>query len=68
MKPRPLAGLWFDSSVIHPRRADRDHPGRGQDLALAGVPVAYHQPPVVLVPLGRMRSQVGVDLGLQRDG
>jgi hypothetical protein len=35
---------------------------------LAGVPVAHHQPPAVLVPLGRTRGQVGVDLGLQRGG
>jgi hypothetical protein len=32
------------------------------------VAVAHHQPPAVLVPLGRVGGQVGVDLGLQRGG
>jgi hypothetical protein len=35
---------------------------------LAGVAVADHQPPAILVPLARMSGQVGVDLGLQRGG
>jgi hypothetical protein len=32
------------------------------------VAVAHHQPPPVLVPVGRGGSQVVVDLGLQRSG
>jgi hypothetical protein len=32
------------------------------------MPIADHQPPAVLVPLGSMRGQVGVNLGLQGGG
>jgi hypothetical protein len=32
------------------------------------VAVAHHQPPTVLVPLGCIGRQVGVDLGLQGGG
>ena len=67
-EPDPLARHRIDPAVVDPRRLDRDRPGRGQDLALAGVPVAHHQPPTLLVPLGRSGGQVGVDLGLQRGG
>jgi hypothetical protein len=67
-KARPLARHRVDPAVIDPGRAYLDRAGRGQDLALAGVTVAHHQPPAMLVPLGRMRGQVGVDLGLQGGG
>ena len=43
-------------------------PGRGRDLPLAGVAVAHHQPPATLVPLGRVRGEIRVDLGLQGGG
>jgi hypothetical protein len=32
------------------------------------VAVAHHQPPATLIPLGGVRGEIGVDLGLQRGG
>jgi hypothetical protein len=61
-----LAGHRVDSAVVDPGRLHLDRSGRGQDVALAGVAVAHHQPPPALVPLSRMRGQLVVDLGFQR--
>ena len=53
------------AAVVHPRGRHQNRPGRGRDLTLAGVAVADHQPPPALIPLGGMRGQIVVDLGLQ---
>jgi len=39
-EPGPLASLWVDPAVLHPRRAHRDRTGRSRHPALAGVAVA----------------------------
>jgi hypothetical protein len=65
-EPHPLASHRVDPAVIHPRRLHSDRPRRGQNLTPTGVAVADHQPPAMLVPLGRSGGQVSVDLGLQR--
>jgi hypothetical protein len=67
-KADPLAGDQVGAAVVHPWRAHLHPTSGGQHLALAGVAVADHQPPAMLVPLGGVRGQVGVDLGLQRGG
>jgi hypothetical protein len=66
-EPRPLAGHRIGAAVIHPRRPHPDRPGSSGDLPLAGAAVADHQPPATLVPLGRMRGQILIDLGFQRN-
>jgi hypothetical protein len=50
------------------RRPHRYRASHGGDLALAGVAVADHQAPAVLVPLGRVGGQIVVDLGFQGGG
>jgi hypothetical protein len=67
-KADPLAGHQVSPTVVHPRRAHRNRPSHRRDLTLARVAVAHHQPPAVLVTLGQVGGEVGVDLGLQRGG
>jgi hypothetical protein len=64
----PFAGDQIGAAVIHPRRPHRDRTRGSHHLALAGMAVADHQPPATLVPLGQVRGQVVVDLGLQGGG
>jgi hypothetical protein len=67
-EPGTLAGHRIHPAVIDPRRADRHGPSSGQDLTLAGVAVAHHQPAAVRIPLSGAGDQIVVDLGLQRGG
>ena len=64
----PLAGDQTGAAVIHPRRPHRDRTRGSHHLALASMAVADHQPPATLVPLGQVRGEVIVDLGLQGGG
>ena len=45
-----------------------DRAGAGQHLPRLVIAVADHQPAAVLIPLGGMRRDIGVHLGLQRLG
>jgi hypothetical protein len=67
-KPHPRARGRVDPPVVHSRRAHRDRTRGGGDLPLAGVAVAHHQPAAVLVALGGVGGEVGVDLGFQGGG
>jgi hypothetical protein len=55
-------------TVIHSGTCDLDLADTGGDRARRGVPVAHHQAPAALVPLGGVGGQVGVDLCLQGGG
>jgi hypothetical protein len=67
-EPDTLTRHRIGAAIVDPRRPDRDRPGHSGDLPLARVAVAHHQPLAVLVPLGRARSQIVVDLGFQPGG
>jgi hypothetical protein len=64
-EPDPLASLWVDPAVVHPRRPHRDRTRGSGDLALAGVAITHHQPPAILVTLGGVGDEIVIDLGLQ---
>lgn len=55
------------AAVIDPRGGHLDRAGARDDLALAGVAVADHQPPPGGVHLLGVGLQVGTPLCLQRD-
>ena len=67
-EPDPLTAHQIRAAVIHPRRPHRDRTRGTHHLALTGMAVADHQPPATLVPLGGMRGEIVVDLGLQGGG
>ena len=67
-EPDPLTAHQIRAAVIHPRRPHRYRTRGTHHLALTGMAVADHQPPTTLVPLGGMRGEIVVDLGLQGGG
>ena len=55
----PLIG----SAIVDPRRLDLELPRAADEGALAGVAVAHHQPPAVLVDFVLMRFDIGGHFG-----
>jgi hypothetical protein len=65
-KAPALAGLGIDTAIIHTRRAQRHRARADRQLALLGAAVAPDQAPAALVELLDERSDVLLDLGLER--
>ncbi len=55
--------LLIDSAIVNPRRLDLQLTRAADDGALAGVTVAQHQPPTVLVNFVLMRFDVSGHFG-----
>jgi hypothetical protein len=67
-EPLALPGVRIGALVVDPRYRHLDRAGAGQHLPRLVIAVADHQPAAVLVPLGGVRRDIGIDLGLQRLG
>jgi hypothetical protein len=67
-EPLPLAGVRVGALVVDPRDGHLDRARAGQHLPRLVIAVADDQPAAVPVPLGGVRRDIGVHLGLQRLG
>jgi hypothetical protein len=67
-EPLPLPGVRVGALAVHPRDGHLDRARAGQDLPRLVVTVADHQAAAIPIPLGSMRRDIGVHLGLQRPG
>jgi hypothetical protein len=67
-EPPPLAGTRVGALVVDPRRGHLDRARAGQHLPALTAAVADHQPAARFIPLGSVRRDAGIHLGLQRLG
>ena len=67
-EPLAFTGDRVGALVVDPRRGHLHRAGAGQHLSRLVRAIADHQAVTILAPLGGMRRDIGVHLGLQRLG